>query len=283
VIADREADIFEYMTAPRHANTDLLIRATSARNVEVVGPPVKTRTGKMVAAGTASLLESIAGSPVLGEVVVSVPRKGNSPERSATLELRAGTVSILPPVNGVKKAAAKPQTMTVVQARERTQSEEGEAISWTLLTTLPVQDAAAAMRMVEYYTRRWGIERLHYTLKSGLQIERLQFDDAHSLSNALAIYWIVAWRIMHLTYVAREDPTSPAHWVLEKDELTVLALKEGKSVKTAHEAITAIAKLGGYRPTPKGLPPGVKVLWIGIRKLEAMVEGWKLATQMTKE
>lgn len=272
VIADREADIYEYMAAPRHENTDLLVRAAHPRNVEVAGHDGKT-----------SLFEAVGDGPVLGEVEVSVPRKGNAPVHKVTLELRAAVVSILPPVNGVTRAAAKPQTMTVVQAGERTNSEEDEAISWTLLTTLPIPDAAAAAQLVEYYTRRWGIERLHYTLKSGLQIERLQFDDAHTLSNALAIYWIVAWRIMHLTYVAREDPTSPAHWVLEKDELTVLALKEGKPVKTAQEAVTAIAKLAGYRPTPKGLPPGVKVLWIGIRKLEGMVEGWRLATQGMKE
>jgi len=56
-----------------------------------------------------------------------------------------------------------------------------------LITTLPVPDQAALVRVLEYYTRRWGIERLHFTLKSGLRIERLQFDDATSLKHALAV------------------------------------------------------------------------------------------------
>lgn len=39
------------------------------------------------------------------------------------------------------------------------------------------------------------IERFHYTLKQGCTVERLQFEEAHTLKNALALYSIVAWRL----------------------------------------------------------------------------------------
>ena len=279
IIQDREADIYGFMIEPRHEGTDLLIRAAHPRRVEVAAQDEKANLVEQDE--KTYLMESVSKAPVIGYLVVKVPRKGKIAERLATLELRVQVVRILPPLHGEHTQSQSP-TITVVQASEKPQNEEEDCISWTLLTTLPVNDAATASKIVEYYTRRWGIERLHYTLKSGLQIERLQFDDAHSLSNALAIYWIVAWRIMYITHVAREDPTSPAGGMLEQDELTVLALKEGKSVKTAQEAIVAIAKLAGYRPTPKGGPPGVKSLWIGIQRLEAMVEGWRLASQSIK-
>jgi IS4 transposase len=48
-------------------------------------------------------------------------------------------------------------------------------IIWLLLTTLPVEDFAAARRLVFWYTLRWRIERFHFTLKTGgCQVEHLQ-------------------------------------------------------------------------------------------------------------
>ena len=264
-IQDREGDIFDLLAAQRHPGTDLLIRAAHPRMVEVAG-----RSGRL------DLFTAVANAEVAGECLVNIPRKEKSPARSATMVLRFQQVSVMPPQNGVKRPEAPPQIVTVIDARERPQKEGDKEISWTLLTTLPVTDAASAAKIVNYYTRRWLIERLHYTLKSGLQIERLQFDDAHTLSNALAVYWIVAWRTLHLTHVAREEPNSPANKVLEADELAVLEQTESAPVTTTQQAIIAIAKLGGYRPTKNGAPPGAKSLWIGMRKLEAMAEFYRL-------
>jgi len=76
------------------------------------------------------------------------------------------------------------------------------------------------------------IERLHYTLKSGLRAERLQIDDAESLSHALALYYVVACRLLQLTYLARHAPERPAAEVLHPAELAVLAAAEGKPIHT---------------------------------------------------
>src|SRR5262245_47201564 len=54
------------------------------------------------------------------------------------------------------------------------------------------------------------IERFHYTLKQGCTVERLQFEEAHTLKNALALYSIVAWRLLWLTYTARTQPQDTA-------------------------------------------------------------------------
>lgn len=265
VTQDREADIFDFITAPRHEGTDLLIRAAHPRMVEVTG-----RDGRF------DLFTAVANADVIGEFVVEIPRKGTSPARSATLELRIQEVTLIAPRNGVKHKEQQSETVAVVDARERPKNEGGPAISWTLLTTLQVNDASSAAKIVEYYTRRWQIERLHYILKSGLKIERLQFDDSHSLSNALAIHWVVAWRILHMTHVAREEPNAPVCNVLDTDEIAVLEEIEANPVTTSRDAVTAIAKLAGYRPTKNGAPPGVKSLWIGLRKLEAMVEFYQV-------
>lgn len=122
------------------------------------------------------------------------------------------------------------------------------------------------------------IERLHYTLKSGLRVERLQIDDARSLGHALALLYVVAWRLMSLTLAARQCPEGPASMVLEADEIEALSAAEGRTVKTAVEAVRAIAKLGGFLPYRK-TPPGLKTIWQGWRYLQAMVVGYKLAKQ----
>ena len=84
-------------------------------------------------------------------------------------------------------------------------------------------DFESACQMVHYYALRWTIERLHFTLKSGcLNVERVQIDDGAELINALALYYIVAWRVLHLTYLARTDSDEPADIVLTESEMRVL-------------------------------------------------------------
>jgi hypothetical protein len=148
-----------------------------------------------------------------------------------------------------------------------------------LLTTRAVDSFAAACRCVQYYTLRWRVERFHYTLKQGCTVERLQFAEAHPLQNALAVYSIVAWRLLWLTSTARQQPEAPATAVLPPLELRGLAEATQTPVTTAREAIRALARLGGFPTNPSAKEPGVKVLWRGLRRLEAMVEGWELALQ----
>ncbi|MBM3283859.1 transposase, partial [Candidatus Gottesmanbacteria bacterium] len=63
-----------------------------------------------------------------------------------------------------------------------------------------------AKKVILWYTRRWIIERFHYCLKSGCRIEELQLQEKKRLERALAIYCIVAWKLLYLTYYAREYP-----------------------------------------------------------------------------
>ena len=93
------------------------------------------------------------------------------------------------------------------------------------------------------------------------------------------LYSIVAWRLLWLTYTARQQPEAPATEVLPPLELQVLAEATQTPVTTTREAIRAIAQLGGFPTNPSAKEPGVKVLWRGLRRLEAMVEGWVLALQ----
>jgi hypothetical protein len=271
LIQDREGDVFDFLAAPRRANTHLLIRASQPRAVTV-----DTGDGSG-APQRSTLFEAVEAVPVLGTLTVRVGRRPGQPEREATLTVRWREMAIQAPQR--KGVARTEQQVWVIQAREEHPPEGVEALEWVLITTLPVLTSAQAYQMVRYYSRRWGVERFHYTLKSGCQVEKLQIDDVTSLEHALALYYVVAWRLQHLTHLARLEPERPAQEVLEAAEVAVLSHSERRPITTIQEAVRAIAKLGGWTPSRSAPEPGVKVLWLGIRRLEAMVEGWRLAHQ----
>jgi hypothetical protein len=278
LIQDREGDFYDFLAAPRPAQIDLLVRVTHDRKVQP--DPADVERG---APGATRLRAAVAAQSACGELAVLIPVSAQNPHqilprlRQAVLTLRVAEVRLLRPAGAA--AAAPESTVRVLEAREEQPPAGETAVSWTLLTTLPVTTPAEAARVVGYYARRWLIERLHFTLKSGLRAERLQIDDARSLSHCLALYYVVAWRLLQLTYLAREDPERPAADVLAAAEIAVLEAAAKKPVRTLVEAVREIAILGGYQYYRTAPPPGVKSLWLGWRYLTGLVQGWRLAHQ----
>jgi hypothetical protein len=270
-LQDREGDIFAFLSAPRRETTEVIVRAAQPRKVEVSAD----EEGEGWERNT--LFKATADLPVSGELAITVPRKPGQPEREARLEIRFTRLYVLP---DRWRRVARPdnaQQYWVVGASEAAPPEGEEPVEWVLLTSIPVTTLEEACRIIHFYTLRWLIERFHYTLKSGLRVERLQVDEAQALMKTIVMHLPAAWRLLWLTYTARTEPETPAPQVLSEEEVAVLAQVEGKPVETVSQAVTAIAKLGGHVPYRHAGPPGVKRLWLGLRRLEAMVEGWRLA------
>jgi hypothetical protein len=270
LVQDREADVLAFLAAPRPVHIELVVRVCQPRGVEVEAG---------VEGGPRNVLAAARQAPVLGQLQVQVPRKPGQPEREAVLALAASAVRVKAPRRRTADVPAGSLTLGVVRATEMAPPPGGTPIEWILLTTLAIDSFAAASRCVQYYALRWRVERFHYTLKQGCTVERLQFEEAHTLKNALALYSLVAWRLLWLTYTARQQPEAPATAVLPPLELRVLEEATQTPVTTSREAIRALAQLGGFPTNPSAKEPGVKVLWRGLRRLEAMVEGWILALQ----
>ena len=87
-----------------------------------------------------------------------------------------------------------------------------------MLTSLPVDDAESALDIVGWYLCRWQIEIFFKILKSGCIIEKLQFESFKAISNCIALYMIVAWRILYLTMLGRACPDMKCSCVFEPDE-----------------------------------------------------------------
>jgi Transposase DDE domain len=259
VMADREADIGSYLLALRRPNTHLLVRASQPRNVRLDDT-----------SEPGSLMELVASCPVVCQMQVDVSRARDRLARHATMDVQF--------VRALLGKEKKP--VYIVRTFEVGAPEDQEPLEWVLISTMPVLIPDDAVQLARFYSKRWVIERLHYVLKTGCGAERLQLDDAHSLANGIALYYVKAWWLLFLTHLAREKPDTSVEAVLKPAEIAVLILQTQQPIKTVAQAVIAIARLAGYAAYPSSPPPGPKTIWMGLSRLEAMTVGYELAMQL---
>ncbi|MGH2498434.1 MAG: IS4 family transposase [Ktedonobacteraceae bacterium] len=270
-IADREADLYDLFAQPRPVGQELLIRAKHDRRLKT--PPK---------AEAEHLWEHIRQTPAAVIVAFEVPRSHEHQARRTTLAIHFATLTIAPPRPKKNHAVWKPIPLQVVLAEEGDPPEGETAVSWLLLTTMPVSSGEEAVQVVLWYSLRWLIERYHYVLKSGCRIEELQVETPQRLERALATYCIVAWRLLWLTYEAREAPEASCEVLLQKDEWQALYATRHQTPTppepppTLHEAVSWIARLGGFLGRKSDGEPGVKGIWRGLRRLHDIAATWRL-------
>jgi Transposase DNA-binding/Transposase Tn5 dimerisation domain len=269
-LADREADLYDLFALPRPPGSHLLIRATHNRRV---------------VEESQYLWSAISAALPAGQLTVTVGRRGDQPEREACLRVRFCSVTIRPPRHHPRRGQLAPIGLQAILAEEEAPPAGGKAVKWLLLTTLPVRGVEEAIGCVQRYSQRWLVERYHLVLKSGCRLEALQLETGERLQRALATYSIVAWRLLWLTYEARQDPLKPCDQVLEPAEWQALSarIQQTREVPaeppTLREAVRWIAQLGGFLGRRGDGEPGVQTLWKGMRHLHDMVATWQILTQ----
>lgn len=263
-LADRESDIFEFI-AEAQANKDLfLIRARIDR--QLVAEESEEYT---------SLLEALVNQPVLGGLQVAIPSNGKRKARTACVEVRTTRVMLKPTQ---LSATADPVSVKVVWASEMNAPAGEEAISWVLLTNLPVRTLEEAIEKIDWYGRRWGIEIWHKVLKSGCKVEDCLLETGTRLKRYLALFSIIAVRLMYITYVARARPEAPATEVFSRDDIEALHLRLKKAPPppehppTLRAVVRMIGGLGGHLGRKCDGEPGIIVLWRGLTRLYEDVE-----------
>jgi hypothetical protein len=273
-IADREADIYDFFAAPRREEAHLLVRATHNRRI------ADTDEGE-----AAYVWTTLAGAEAAGALTIRLGRTPTRPERAATLTIRFQPVDLQPPRHHLQRAQCAPIPVVAILAEEEHPPNGATPVCWRLLTSWPVEALTDARALVEAYSFRWLVERYHYVLKSGCQVEELQLETAERLERAFATYGVVAWRLLWLTYRAREEPDAPGLPELTEAEGQILAAKVPSLVDagepTVREVVRAIAKLGGFLGRTGDGEPGVKTLWRGLQHLHAMALGWELHQVLT--
>ena len=153
---------------------------------------------------------------------------------------------------------------------------------------MPIKTKKDVDFIVDAYRARWVIEEFFKALKSGCALEKRQLESVHSVANLIAVSLPIAWLLLRLRHLSRDEPDRPAGALLSPLMLKCLRIllvtKKRKPLParpTCKELTWAIAGLGGHI-TNNG-EPGIIVLGRGLADLlvatgiaEALMEAGEL-------
>ncbi len=263
-VADRESDFFEFLTHAQELRARFLIRARTDRLLV----PEESE-------GFGSMLESLAGATAIGTLAVKIPGNGKRKARTADVEVKVAQVTIKAPYRwkrAKESGSTEPISVNLVAATETAPADGQDAISWVLLTNLPVPNFEEAAEKIRWYGQRFGIETWHKVLKSGCKVEDCLLETAERLSRYLTLFSIIGVRLMHVAYLARVQPDLPATEVFSKEELEALHVRIHKALPPAkppslREVVRMIGRVGGHLGRKCDGEPGMTVMWRGWTRL----------------
>ena len=286
-VGDRYSDIYTLFVACREQQTHFVIRAAQDRcvdeRVEAVAPALKRRKRKAGDPPQAHLFETVRGWVAGDEQEVEVPAAHERKARTARVAVRYGQLRLLAPD---KREHELPSMLVwVVRVWELNAPEGVEPLEWVLLSSLPIEAVEQAWERVGWYRRRWIVEDYHQALKTGCRMEQRQVQSYEGLQRLLGLLAPTAVRILQLRTLARQQPERLAQEVLPKEVVQLVALKTGgvAASLTVEQCVKRIAQLGGYQGRRSDGPPGWKTLWHGWLKIQTLLEGVHLASQVLLE
>ena len=186
-------------------------------------------------------------------------------------------VTLPPPNKGKKDREEKsdfhPIKVNVVMAY----NEEHE---WVLLTQLPIDTLEQIEEIVNIYRSRCHFEDYHKILKTGYQIDEIYLHASReTIENLMIMAPISACRLYWLIYIGRTEVDIKADQLFEDFEWKAIYVyfkeKIPQECPVLSEVILRIARLGGYKPTKKGQPPGIKTMWIGFQQFTIVAQMYR--------
>lgn len=270
-VADREGDIHEWFLAAAERDEEeqaaFVIRAKCNRRV--AAQPQDTY-----------LWEALEAAPVLGRTTIEVAAQARRAARQACLTVRAHAVTFN---RGRRRGGHLPPVrVQAVYVKEEGPPPGAEPLEWMLLTNLPVDDFKTAKVILHWYRSRWEIELYFRILKQGCQIEKLRLETPERLERCLAIYMLIAWRLHHLTHLARAYPNVPCSAVFEDKEWRTIYLlhhhkRPPQKPPPLRTMLRLLAQLGGFLARKGDGEPGVETVWRGYMEMLRAVHTLALA------
>ncbi len=283
MVCDREADIYDLFEEALDLDVGLVVRLQHDRVLEeeeLEGLRIYDRLG----------FEKICC-----HVEVEIPSSGKRNQRIAKLEVRFSKITLASQPRGIKT----PQTahrsdldLWVVDLRETSPPKSEEPLSWTLVSTVEVNNKKSALQVMQYYKMRWTIELYFKTLKTGCNIESCRMNEARKLMSYIGLQSIFAWRLLWMTFLNRNIPEASCEIALTENEWKTLWFKKNrrkiqsgeleptppKEPPSVYDAIRWIAMLGGFLGRKNDGEPGMLAIWRGWLQLMSAVEVYDLLT-----
>lgn len=274
-VMDREGDQYPLFARLVELNTDFVIRLTHDRRLAGNEPQYVSdvlQEAPIVLTRTVKLSRRRGGRPPHSERK-HPPRD----ERSAVLEVRAARVVLRKPWSR-QSGLPRELALNVVHVTEPDPPENAEPMTWTLITTLPIDAPEQVAEVVDVYRARWLIEEFFKAVKTGCAYRKRQLESLGALLAALAVTIPIAWRLLALRWAARHQPDVPASTIFSKLELAVLRRADPKKRglpgnPTVRAALLSVARLGGHKRSNG--EPGWQILGRGLQRLLDQVEGAK--------
>lgn len=281
-VADREADIYSLLSWHTSEDVGFVIRSKHNR--------AQTDSSDI------RIWDSLDGFEFFGTREITIPQRGGQgaslsqkarsgrKKRIAKTELWARcAVSVVDP-----QAEGNQVIVNAVLVRETNPPDGEEPLQWRLLTEQSVDTLQDVVRVVRYYEQRWTIEEFHKIWKTGCSVESRPLQDPETVERMLVITAAIGIRLLQLHRLANasEADEIPCNEVIDEDEWRCLwATVESKAPMptrppTAHWALRAIAKLGGWYDTKKTGRVGWKTIWRGWFKLQEYTVGWRAARSL---
>ena len=264
-VLDRGGDTFAVHDAIRHTRTDFIIRASKDRRIA-------PQDGHRHLFSHARSLRAMG----VREVTARCP---SGSKRQATLQISAGTVTLLPSFTEPELRDLPPITCQVVRAWEQSPPADMQGLEWIILTSFPTGTYSEATRVAEGYELRWLIEEFHKCEKTGCRVEERQLTHTDRLEPLIGLLSVLAVYLLQLKFVARESPQTPARELLDDEAVMVMAryLKMSDVNLSIGDFWRGIGRLGGH-PGRKGDGPlGWLRAWRGWQVFQWMMIGAQLS------
>jgi hypothetical protein len=269
-VADRGADTTEFLDFEESQGKKYVVRSQHDRWVLPGHDGVTDRV---------KLHDWLGSLPEAGRRTVDVSARQRQPARMATVGVAWAPVRVLPPRQARGDERGTPLAVWGVRAWELDPPAQGEEpLEWILLTTVPVQTFEDACERLDWYGCRWIIEEYHKAMKTGCNIEQMEFRSQERLQPAIALVSVLAILLLTLRDTSRRPDADQrsARDFLPAVYVTVLSVWRFRTPDrdlTVREFYFALARLGGHQNRKHDHPPGWLVLWRGWTQLQAMVEG----------
>lgn len=277
-ICDRGADGFEFLDHEHQSGARYVVRSQSNRVCFLGHEPGGQK---------AKLHSHLRTLPPVASREVAVPAapasrgKPARAARTATVGVAWAAVTLPAPLPGQARGEHRQEPLQVWALRvwELAPPEGVEELEWLLLSNVAVNVLADAWERVDWYELRWATaEEYHKGQKTGCGIEKMQFTDLSRMEPLIAVVSVVAWLLMRLRWLGRDEASAqrPARdYVPESWVLWLSRWRTGSEQPdwTVREFFLALGRLGGHQNRPSDGPPGWQTLWKGWMKLRVAVGG----------
>jgi hypothetical protein len=271
-VMDQEADDYSVFAALLGSNQRFVIRAESSRLTADRIP-----TDIFLARQEAQFFRNV---PLTARAKKQATRQHPvRTQRCTKLHVRAGTITLHrpPTARGAKQEELSLQALHVFEPSP----PPGEpAVEWMLFTSEPVASIQEIEEVVDHYRARWVIEEYFKALKTGCAFEKRQLCSLDNLLRALGLFVPMAWALLSLRNLARDQPDRDAVEIFTTEQLRLLrALLQKRRVllppaPTVRDAMLGVAALGGH--IKNNGDPGWLVLGRGFRRFSEAEEVWTL-------